>query len=122
VVRVISSEVQGPTGQRSYRELERGQQGRIEVPGAAEARPGLPLEPARPLKPGFLELMKGFVGDVNGLQLQAGKTIDAFAAGEVTDVHQVMVAIEEAGVALDLLLEVRNRTMEAYQDIMRMQV
>ena len=122
VVRVVSSELQGPAGQRSYRELERGQQGRIEVPGAAEARPGLPLEPARPLKPGFLDLMKEFVGDVNGLQLQAGKTIDAFAAGEVADVHQVMVAIEEAGLALDLLLEVRNRTMEAYQEIMRMQV
>jgi flagellar hook-basal body complex protein FliE len=70
----------------------------------------------------FMDLVKGFVGDVNDIQLHSGKMIDAFAAGEVTDVHQVMVASQEAGLALDLLLEVRNRTMEAFQEIMRMQV
>ena len=70
----------------------------------------------------FVDLVKGFVGDVNAHQLRAGKTIDAFAAGEVTDVHEVMVAIQEAGLALDLLIEVRNRTQEAFQEIMRMQV
>ena len=69
-----------------------------------------------------MDLVKGFVGDVNDIQLHSGKMIDAFAAGEVTDVHQVMVASQEAGLALDLLLEVRNRTMEAFQEIMRMQV
>ena len=69
-----------------------------------------------------LEQAGSFVSDVNGLQMQSGRAIDAFAAGEVTDVHQVMVAVQEAGLALDLLLEVRNRTMEAFQEVMRMQI
>ena len=70
----------------------------------------------------FVDLVKGFVGDVNAHQLRAGKTIEAFAAGEVTDVHQVMVAIQEAGLAMDLLIEILNRTQEAFQEIIRMQV
>lgn len=70
----------------------------------------------------LVDLVKEFVGDVNAHQLRAGKTIEAFAAGEVTDVHQVMVAIQEAGLAMDLLIEILNRTQEAFQEIMRMQV
>jgi len=54
--------------------------------------------------------------------MRAGNTVKAFVAGEVTDVHQVMVAVQEAGLALDLLLEIRNRTQEAFQGIMRIQV
>ena len=111
----ISSETIGAGGQSSFQRVERG----------------LPLEihglegTTRSDKAGeanFLDLVKGFVGDVNEIQMQSGKMVDAFAAGEVTDVHQVMVASQEAGLALDLLLEVRNRTMEAFQEIMRMQV
>ena len=40
----------------------------------------------------------------------------------VTDVHQVMVAVEEAGIALDLMLEIRNKVLEGYQELIRMQV
>ena len=42
--------------------------------------------------------------------------------GEAADVHQVMVAVEEAGIALDLMLEIRNRVLEGYQELIRMQV
>ena len=42
--------------------------------------------------------------------------------GEAADVHQVMVAVEQAGIALDLMLEIRNRVLEGYQELMRMQV
>jgi len=81
-----------------------------------------PAQSAETTDSKFVDLVKGFVGDVNAYQMRAGKTIEAFAAGEVTDVHQVMVAIQEAGLALDLLIEIRNRTQEAFQEIMRMQV
>ena len=74
------------------------------------------------LKPEFLDIVKGFVADVNTHQAQAGKAVQGFIAGEITDLHQVTVAIQEAGIALDLLIEVRNRTMDAFQEIMRMQV
>lgn len=69
-----------------------------------------------------MDLVKGFVGDVNHLQIRGGQAVDALAAGEIADVHQVTVAVAEAGMALDLLLQVRNRVTEAFQEVMRMQV
>lgn len=77
---------------------------------------------SRPVGPGFEDLVKDFVGDVNHLQIRGGRAVDALAAGEIADVHQVTVAVAEAGMALDLLLQVRNRVTEAFQEIMRMQV
>jgi len=70
----------------------------------------------------FYDLMKGFAADVNELQFRAGDAIDMLVAGEAADVHQVMVAVEEAGIALDLMLEIRNRLLEGYQELIRMQV
>jgi flagellar hook-basal body complex protein FliE len=72
--------------------------------------------------PSFSELVKDFASGVNDLQLQAGSAIDQLATGRTTDVHQVMIAVEEASVALDLMLEIRNRLLEGYQELMRMQV
>ena len=70
----------------------------------------------------FSDLVKEFASDVNQLQFRAGHAIDELVTGEAADVHQVMVAVEEAGIALDLMLEVRNRVLEGYQELIRMQV
>ena len=70
----------------------------------------------------FSDLVKEFVGDVNELQFKSGHAIDMLVTGEAADVHQVMVAVEQAGIALDLMLEIRNRVMEGYQELIRMQV
>jgi len=43
-------------------------------------------------------------------------------AGETTDVHDVMIATEEAGLAFNLMVEIRNKLVESYQELMRMQV
>ncbi len=77
---------------------------------------------ARSEKPSFGDLVKDFAADVNNMQFQAGHAIDMLVTGEAADVHQVMVAVEEAGVALDLMLEIRNRVLEGYQELIRMQV
>ena len=73
-------------------------------------------------KQSFSDLVKEFASDVNSLQFRAGDAIDQLVTGEAADVHQVMVAVEEAGIALDLMLEVRNRLLEGYQELIRMQV
>ncbi|MDA0745084.1 MAG: flagellar hook-basal body complex protein FliE [bacterium] len=120
ITSVISSTLQGAGREQSFSRMESGMPKMLEVvpPGGTPK-----IEPAgQELKPEFLDLVKGFVSDVNGLQIQSGKTVEAFVAGEITDVHQVMVAAQEAGLALDLLLEIRNRTTEAFQEIMRIQV
>ncbi|MEE2754693.1 MAG: flagellar hook-basal body complex protein FliE, partial [Candidatus Latescibacterota bacterium] len=51
-----------------------------------------------------------------------GDALKAFVGGEITDLHQVMIAGQEAGIALDLMIEIRNRVMESFQEIMRIQV
>ena len=73
-------------------------------------------------KPRFSDLVADFVGDVNSLQFQAGHAVDQLMSGQAADVHQVMVAVEEAGIALDLMLEIRNRVLEGYQELIRMQL
>lgn len=75
-----------------------------------------------PTQPSFGDLLKDFAGDVNSLQGKAATSIDMLVTGQATDVHQVMVAVEEAGIALDLMLEIRNRVLEGYQELIRMQV
>ncbi len=80
------------------------------------------VEAAGIAKPSFGDLVKDFAADVNNMQFQAGHAIDMLVTGEAADVHQVMVAVEQAGVALDLMLEIRNRVLEGYQELIRMQV
>jgi len=86
-----------------------------------------PLEdvprPARTKEDGsFASVLKGFINDVNALQLDADKAIEKLNVGEVSDVHQVMIAAEKADIAFRMMMEVRNKLLEAYQEIMRMQV
>src|SRR4051812_35708400 len=77
-----------------------------------------------PVKPGngasFQDMFNGFMKDVNDMQLKADQSIQKMVTGEVKDVHQVMLAVGEAKVAFNLLLEIRNKTMDAYQEILRM--
>lgn len=70
----------------------------------------------------FDETLKQFVTDVNSLQNQASESIDKLATGEIADVHQVMIAVNEANTAMEFMLEIRNKIVEAYQEIMRMPV
>lgn len=59
---------------------------------------------------------------VNGLQARADLLAGQFAAGGNVGVHEVMMAAEEAGLGMQLALQVRNRALEAFQEIMRTQV
>ncbi|MBR1398226.1 MAG: flagellar hook-basal body complex protein FliE [Selenomonadaceae bacterium] len=58
----------------------------------------------------------------NDLQLQSDAMNAALAAGRVEDISQVMVASQKAEIAMQLTLQLRNRAVSAYQEIMRMQV
>ena len=52
----------------------------------------------------------------------ADKEVQKLAVGETENLHQVMLSLERARLSLDLIVQVRNRLLEAYQDIQRMQV
>ncbi len=62
------------------------------------------------------------LGKVNDSLVQAQQGVQELAAGEATSLHDVMIRLEEARLSLQLATQVRARVMEAYQDVMRMQV
>jgi flagellar hook-basal body complex protein FliE len=68
----------------------------------------------------FSEVFGNLLDSVNSLQMDAGKAQELLASGDAADLHQVMIAAEEAGIAMDLLLEIRNKLVDTYQTIMRM--
>jgi len=70
----------------------------------------------------FEETLKQFVTDVNGLQLKADELRDKWSTGELTDLHEATIAAQEAGTAMELMVEIRNKIVEAYQTIMSMPV
>jgi flagellar hook-basal body complex protein FliE len=72
--------------------------------------------------PSFEDTLQSFIKDVNTLQNNANTSIEKMVAGEITDVHQVSVAVQEASTAFNLMMEVRNKMMEAYDNILRMQI
>jgi flagellar hook-basal body complex protein FliE len=83
--------------------------------GGAVAAPG---EPAG----GFADSLKSALEGVNATQQNASQITEAYERGEVTDIAKVMLARQEAGVAFEATLQVRNKLLSAYQDIMRMGV
>jgi len=70
----------------------------------------------------FGETLSKAITDVNALQAEAGKQVERMVTGEAVDLHEVMIAVEKAKTSFDLLMEIRNKTVEAYREIMRMQV
>lgn len=70
----------------------------------------------------FGETLQRAMTDVNALQAEAGKAVEKMVGGEAVDLHEVMVAVEKAKTSFDLLMEIRNKALDAYREIMRMQV
>jgi flagellar hook-basal body complex protein FliE len=71
---------------------------------------------------GFGEALGRALETVNGLQLEAQKAGSALAAGDRVDMTQTLVTVEKANVSFQFALQIRNKLLEAYQEIMRMTV
>lgn len=72
--------------------------------------------------PGFAETLRSALDGVNAVQTRSETISTAYQKGEVTDVAKVMLARQEAGIAFEATMQVRNKLLSAYQDIMRMGV
>jgi flagellar hook-basal body complex protein FliE len=70
----------------------------------------------------FGQLLSNALGDVNKLQLDANQASVNLATGKVQDISEAVIATEKASMALQLTMQVRNKVIDAYQEIMRMQV
>lgn len=71
--------------------------------------------------PSFADSLEKALGQVSELQGEAQDSISAFLRGDPVEIHEVMAATEEAGIALEMLIEVRNKLTEAYRTVINMQ-
>ncbi len=71
---------------------------------------------------GFGEIFKDALKEVSKAQNESDKLTNQLVTGEVQDVHEVMIASQKASLSLQMTMQVRNKVVEAYQEVMRMQV
>ena len=70
----------------------------------------------------FADALKNAVAKVNDQQIQSDTATEKLINGEDIELHEVMIASQKASVTLNTTLEIRNKVVEAYQEIMRMSV
>ena len=75
-----------------------------------------------PKETGFLETLTKSMEDVNEEQLKADQGIKDLVAGKSKNIHETMLQIQKAELSLKTMMQVRNKVLEAYKEIMRMQV
>ena len=88
----------------------------ITVPSATD------VSSSRRSNESFLEVLKDSVKKVNELQKQADVAIDDLIVGNSKDIAQTVIMMEKAEIAFRLMTQVRNKIVQAYEEIMRMQV
>lgn len=90
--------------------------------GMAKAFPEMQKSTATGPTEGAGKFFSELVSKVNDIQVQSDKSIQALASGESKNLHEVMIAVEKASISFQFMSQVRNKALEAYQEVMRMQV
>jgi flagellar hook-basal body complex protein FliE len=90
----------------------------LKLPGSPTSSGAIPNSGGSP----FSNIIGNVIRDVDDLHKTAEKTTEKLITGELEDVHQVVVAMEEAQVSFRLMMEVRNKLVEAYHEVMKTQV
>jgi flagellar hook-basal body complex protein FliE len=70
----------------------------------------------------FAAWLQSNLAEVNQQILQGDEKVRQLATGETSNLHEVMITLEKSKVSFELLLAVRNKVLEAYQELMRMQI
>jgi len=70
----------------------------------------------------FRKMLQTSIAEVNQLQNAADNSIEQLVAGRSRNLHETMIAMEKADISFRLMMEVRNKIIEAYNEVMRMQV
>jgi flagellar hook-basal body complex protein FliE len=69
---------------------------------------------------GFGETLSGFIKDVNQSQVDSKSAVQDFVSGKGVELHEVMIAGEKAKTNLELLMEIRNKTVDMFKELTRM--
>jgi flagellar hook-basal body complex protein FliE len=88
--------------------------------------PALP-QPIRPLGQagsggGFQDVLASAIQQVEAVQQNASQSVERFLSGDGEELHTTILATQQADLSMDLFLQVRNKVVSAYQEIMRMQM
>jgi len=70
----------------------------------------------------FENMLGGLVNDVAQKQAAASSSVNGLLSGQNVSLHQAMISMEEANVSFQMMVEVRNRLLDSYQELMRMQI
>lgn len=83
----------------------------------------LPVTPRAPSAdgPSFIDSLKNSLDQVQQVQSEADKKVSDLVTGKGSDIHSAMIAVEKANLSFQLVMEVRNKIVKAYQDISQMQ-
>jgi flagellar hook-basal body complex protein FliE len=80
-------------------------------------------QPVQGSAPGsFANLLGNLISETNQKQVAAGQAVQGLLSGENVPLHEAVIAMEEASVSMQLMVEVRNKMLESYQELMRMQI
>ncbi len=70
----------------------------------------------------FLNILKASLNDVNDMQIKGDAALRDIATGQVKDLHQAALAIDKAEISMKMMLEIRNKALSAYKEILRTQI
>ena len=73
-------------------------------------------------KQNFANVLKGAVDNLNHIQLESDKKTQALANGNIDDLHDVMITAQKASITLETTVQIQKKVIDAYNEIMRMQV
>ena len=71
---------------------------------------------------GFGEMLSSMLDKVNDSQINGDQAVEKLQSGKAQHLHEVMIAAEEADISLRMLVQMRNKALTAYEEIMRMQI
>ncbi len=71
---------------------------------------------------GFSDMLTSMIDKVNETQVSGDQAVEKLQSGDAKHLHQVMIAVEEADISLRMLVQMRNKALTAYEEIMRMQI
>lgn len=94
---------------------------KVEHYGPSLEWPEWKVAEGKPQKNDFLKTLSSLYNQVNQELNTADQVSAEFATGKKYDLHEVMIVTEKAGISFRLLLQIRNKLLEAYQEVMRMQ-
>jgi len=96
---------------------------KIQNPIQSMIRPDFIGDPAQQSQSSsFGQVLQQSIDQVNRLQLEADAKINDLVTGKQTDIHQTMIAVEKASVSFELLMQIRNKVIAAYDKLMSTQV